>query len=60
MKQTIEISAAHAKKLGQIMEMMIDAGVDSITRFEAAEHAIDWTHEILKKKVMKVRARTSQ
>lgn len=57
MTQTIEISTAHAKKLGEIMEMMIDAGVDSITRFEAAEHAIDWSHEILKKQVMKVRAK---
>lgn len=57
MKQTVEISAAHAKKLGEIMEMMIDAGVASINRDEAAEHAIDWTHEILKKQVMKVRAK---
>lgn len=56
-KQTVSISPNHAKKLGEIMEMMIDAGVDSITRDEAAEHSIDWTHEILKKKVMKVRAK---
>lgn len=55
--QTVSISAKHAKKLGEIMEMMIDAGVDSITRDEAAEHSIDWTHEILKKKVMKLRAK---
>lgn len=57
MKQTVDISQKHAKKLGEIMEMMIDAGVQDINRNEAAEHAIDWTHEILKKKVMKVRAK---
>jgi len=54
-KQTIEISKTHAGKLGQIMEMMIDAGVDSITRNEAAEHSIDWIHEILSEKGVKIR-----
>ncbi|GAA0844431.1 hypothetical protein GCM10008915_47240 [Bifidobacterium pullorum subsp. gallinarum] len=56
-KQTIEISRTHAIKLGEIMEKISDSGVDSITRYEAAEHCIDWVHEMIFKNGSKVRAK---
>lgn len=55
--QQIIIGQGQAKKLGEIMEMLIDGGVDSITRDEAAEHCIDWVHEMIKKKGFKVRSK---
>ncbi|AWP28739.1 hypothetical protein [Paenibacillus sp. Cedars] len=47
--QTVTIGQEQAQKLGEIMEMMADSGVDSITRNEAAEHCIDWIHGQLSK-----------
>lgn len=46
--QAVTIGQEQAKKLGEIMEMIADSGVDSITRNEAAEHCIDWVHGLLK------------
>jgi hypothetical protein len=54
-KQTVTIGKQQAKKLGKLMEYLIESGVESITRDEAAEHCIDWVHEMVKKKGFKVR-----
>ncbi|MEK4879467.1 MULTISPECIES: hypothetical protein [Paenibacillus] len=55
MSQTVEIGKEQAKKLGEIMEMIADSGVDSITRNEAAEHCIDWVWGMVSKNGMKIR-----
>lgn len=55
MMQQIIIGQGQAKKLGEIMEKLADSGVDSITRDEAAEHCIDWVHEMVIRKGFKVR-----
>jgi hypothetical protein len=57
-EQTIKIGKEQAKKLGEIMEMLSDSGVDSITRNEAAEHCIDWVHHLVKKNGMKIRPKS--
>ncbi|WP_422661697.1 hypothetical protein ACK8P5_26610 (plasmid) [Paenibacillus sp. EC2-1] len=53
--QEVIIGQSQAKKLGEIMEMLANSGIDSITRNEAAEHCIDWVHEMIKDKGFKVR-----
>ncbi|WP_179089042.1 MULTISPECIES: hypothetical protein [Paenibacillus] len=58
MRQTVEIGKEQAKKLGEIMEMIADSGVDSITRNEAAEHCIDWVWGMVKKNGMKIRPKS--
>lgn len=44
---TIEISRAHAAKLGGIMEKLSEAGMPEVTRKDAAEHAIELDYELL-------------
>ena len=45
MSQTIEISKTHAKKLGEIMEMMASMGATEVTREKTVEFAIDVAHK---------------
>ncbi|RPK29845.1 hypothetical protein [Paenibacillus xylanexedens] len=53
-KHVIKVSKGHAEKVGRVMEKMAAAGI-YITRSEAAEHCIDWAHELLFEKGMKIR-----